>query len=137
MKTILIILGLALCFVGGVMSHRLYVGACTYDKLQTYMEHHQEWMEKFAPSDEGKKVAALRATIDTLGEVRLLDAEGADDETRRDRYRDELVVRMEDIRQTLNNTGEYQNEYSVGNAFERANGMLRDLGYDKQLAPYD
>ena len=60
----------------------------------------------------------------------------ASEEARISSYSEELIVRKGDVRQTLNNTGQYGNEYAVNHAFERANKMLQEMGETTQLEPY-
>ena len=114
----------------------MYDGARIQEATARILESQSAFMETYAPLNEAEKVAALRATIDTLWVARSLDAEGASDETRVSSYSEELVVRMQDVRQTLNNTGQYGNEYAVNHAFERANKMLQEMGEDTQLEPH-
>jgi hypothetical protein len=136
MKKALIALGFIACFVGGAISQRIYFGTCIADAAAKLQEGRTEFMHTFAPLAEAERVAALRATIDTLWAVRSLDAEDASEEARISSYSEELIVRMGDVRQTLNNTGQYGNEYAVNHAFERANKMLQEMGETTQLEPY-
>jgi len=106
-----------------------------HEAAADFKENQSAFMETLAPLDEARKVAALRATIDTLTIVRSLDAEQAGSEKRAGLYSEELTIRMEDVRQTLNNTGQYGNQYAVERAFERANAMLREMGVDTRPEP--
>jgi len=136
MKKALIVLGLLVFFVAGAFSQRMYDGARILEATTKFQESQSAFMETFAPLNEAEKVAALRATIDTLWVARSLDAEDASDEARVNSYSEELVARMEGVRQTLNDTGQYGNEYAVNHAFERANNMLLEMGVDTQLEPH-
>ena len=136
MKNVLVFLGFMACFVAGAFSQRVIFQKNIDEVAAEFRECQAEFLGAFAPLSEAQKVAALRATIDTLWAVRSLDTENASDESRIEGYSEELIVRMEDVRQTLNNTGQYGNEYAVNHAFERANKMLEEMGESTKLEPY-
>ncbi|MDH3336311.1 MAG: hypothetical protein OEM85_05500 [Gammaproteobacteria bacterium] len=136
MKKLVIALALIGSYVAGAVSQQLYFGECIRDVAESMREGQSLLIEKIAPAAEIRAVAALRATVDTLWLVRKLDAEGATPELRTGEYGEQLLGRMADVRQTLNNANMYGNEYAVQYAFDRANKTLEEMGNDTQLKPY-
>ena len=131
-----LVVGFLACFIVGVIVGRLIATPTLHDSIVEMREAQSELVEKYGPMQEATRVAELGATIDTFYLVEAHDADAFVDDAKVNAYSEALIIRMEEVRQTLNLTGKYSNEYQVNQLFDRANAMLSEMGVDKQFAPY-